>query len=279
MLGARPAPAGARARRALHVVLLLGMLLRADAAFATAGFAEYSWYFPDGPGRWIEWHHGDVCPSAAPRKNCIFLRQSRLGAPQAGSDPSAPMVFAGEPRDLYLNTILALIPLAVAGLGLARLGRRWLQRATEPDRWRSPSTWALGAVTAVAAWWAPNGLAVLLPASPTADGWIVVVGLLLNVPIVLSPLALWWTYRKLFSPHGRRRPGPWARLLLWPALLLSGLLAPQALSGPPNLLLFLFPPMVLLNVGFSLLAVAVLSKLVNVLARAAAAYAGRSDRA
>jgi hypothetical protein len=255
------------------------MLLRADAAFATAGFAEYSWYFPDGPGRWIEWHHGDVCPPEASRKNCIFVRQSRLEAPQAGSDPTAPMVYAGEPRDLYLNTILALLPLGVACFGLAHLARRWWRRATEPGRWRSPSTWALGAVAAVASWWVPYGIAVLLPASSTADGWLVVVALLLNVPIVLSPLALWWTYRKLFPPRGWRRPSPWARLLLWPALLLSGLLAPQALSGPPNLLLFLFPPMVLLNVGVSLPAVAALSKLVNVLARAAAAYAGRSDRA
>lgn len=279
MLAACPAPLGAHARRALHVALLLGMLLRADAAFATAGFAEYSWYFHDGPGRWIEWNHGDVCPPEAPRKSCIFLRRSRVGAPQADSEPTGPMVYAGEPRDLYLNTILALLPLGIACLGLARLARRWWQRETEPGRWSSPSTWALGAVTAIASWWVPDGIAVLLPASSTADGWPVVVGLLLNVPIVLSPLALWWTYRKLFPPRGRRRPGPWARLLLWPALLLSGLLAPQALSGPPNLLLFFFPPMVLFNVGFSLLAMAALSAMVSVLARAAAAYAGRIDGA
>jgi hypothetical protein len=270
MLAAHPAPAGARARRALHVALLLGTLLRADAAFATAGFAEYSWYFHDGPGRWIEWHHGDICPDGAPRKNCIFLRRSRVGAPQAHSGATAPVAYGGEPRDLYRSTILALLPLVVACLGLARLARRWRQRASEPDRWRAPSTWALGAVTAVAAWSVPHGMAVLLPASSQADGWPVVVGLLLNVPIVLSPLALWWTYRRLFPPRGRRRLGPWTRLLLWPPLLLSGLLAPHALSGPPNLLLLFFPVTVVFNVGLSLLAVAVLSALVNALARIAA---------
>ena len=265
--GHHPRP---HARWALLAAPLLSLLLHAAAALATAGLAETSWYFHDQPGQWIEWHHGDICPPDAPHKECVFLRHSKAGARRPDSGQSEAVPYAEEPRKFYLNTILALLPLGVGGLGLARLWRRWSQRATEPDRWSSPSTWTLALVTAAAWWWVPYALSVLFPASPGADGWPIVIGLFFNVLIVLAPLTLWLTYRRLFPPPGRSRSGPWARLCLWPAMLVSSLLAPLLAWGPPSILMFLFPPMMLPNIVVSLLAVAAVSAVANAVARRAA---------
>ena len=142
---------------------------------------------------------------------------------------------------LYLNTIRALLPLVVVWLGLDRLWRRWRRRETDPGGWTVRSTWGWGLTTFVALAWAPEALRVLFPASPTADGWDAVIGLSFNIAIALAPFTLWWTYRTLFPPAGRVPAKGWARVFLWPALLLSSLLAPLLLWGPPNLLLFLLP--------------------------------------
>ena len=275
-----PAPTRSLACRAVQI-LLLCMLLPTGAACATAGFAEYSWYFHDQPGQWIEWHHGDVCPPEAPRKECALVRRSKEGTLRPDFGQFEALLYAGAPQSLYVNTVLALLPLAVGWLGLERLWGRWRQRATDPSRWKAPSTWVLGLITVLACWRVPYALLVLFPASPTADGWRIVIGLFFNVLIPLATFTLWLTYRRLFPPPGRSRPRRWARLFLWPIMLLSSLLAPLLAAlliwGPPNLLMFLFPPMMLPNIVVSLLAVAAASAATNAIARRATISADRSD--
>jgi hypothetical protein len=137
----------------------------------------------------------------------------------------------------------------------------------------------LGLVTALASGRVPHALSVLFPASPDADGWFVVVGLSFNVLIVLAPLTLWLAYRRLFPPPGRVLPGPWARWFLWPVLLSSSLLAPMLAWGPPNVLMFVFPPMMLPNILVSLLAVAALSAAANAVMRRGADTPARRGNA
>ncbi len=252
-------------REAIRQLLLLGLLLTARSAHATAGFAEFAWYFHDRPGQWIEWNHGDVCPPEAAHKNCVAIRQSRKSAGVAPMEPLIP--YDESPRALYLTTLLALLPPVLAWVGLASLWGHWRQRANVPCGRSARSIASLCLMTSFALGWVPHALAVLFPASPSVDGWDVVIGLFLDILIVLAPVTLWWTYRALFPPPGRSQPKGGQRALLWLALLPSGLLAPLLLSGPPNLLIFLFPPMLLLNVSVSWLTVWVASTVTNAMSR------------
>ena len=111
--------------------------------------------------------------------------------------------------------------------------------------------------------WDPRALEVLFPASPDLDGWFVVIGLCLNIPIVVAPIVLWRVFRALYPPPIRLRPKGWRRVALWLAILPSAALAPLIVGGPPNLLLFLFPPMLVLNALVSLVAVWVASKMTD----------------
>jgi len=244
------------------MLLLLFLFLPVRSSHATAGFAEYSWYFHDQPGQWIEWHHGDICPPEAAHKNCILIRQSKIREGQLGPRPLTP--YNDSPQKLYLPTILALLPLALACLGVTRLLRRWRQRTTQPSGWSLRSTWAWSLMTVAALFLAPHALAVLFPASPSADGWIAVISLSFNILIVAAPLTLWWNYRRLFPPPGRVGLKGWSRVFLWFSLLPSSILAPLLLWGPPNLLMYLFPPTVLPNIVVSLFVVWVASKAANV---------------
>lgn len=250
---------------ALRLLLMPALLLAANPARATAGFAEYSWSFHDRPGQWIEWHHGDICPPGAPGKNCVFIRQSKSAAVPRDKRPSEPVPYADPPEHLYFNTVFGLLPPVLAGFGLARLWRCRGRGGSEPGGSLRGSTWAWGLATLLALAFVPHALRVLFPASPGVDGWWTVIVLSLDIAIVLAPFTLWWTYRKLFPPPGRARRKRWPQLLLWPGLLLSSLFAPHLLSGPPNLLLFLFPPAMLMNIIVSLLAVWAVSKAANVI--------------
>jgi hypothetical protein len=256
-------PARLLSRQAM--LILLCLLLPASSANATAGFAEYSWYFHDRPGQWIEWHHGDICPPEAARKNCVLIRQSKTSGRRPG--PLQPAPYDKPPQGLYLTTVIALLPPALMWLGLARLRRRWRQRTANPSGWSLRSTWALGLMTVSGLAWMPHALAVLFPASPGVDGWHIAIGLSFNILIAVAPFTLWRTYRSLFPPPGRVGTKGWRRLFLWPALLLSSLLAPLLLWGPPNLLMFLFPPTMLPNILVSLLAVWAASKVTNAISR------------
>jgi len=254
-------PARLLSRGAMWLLLLLCMLLPVSSANATAGFAEYSWLFHDKPGQWIEWNHGDICPSESPRKDCVLIRQSKVSVRR--TDSLQPTPYDKLPRSLYLTTILALLPLALAWFGLYRLWRRWRQRTANPGGWSLRSSWMLGLMTVFALALMPYALAVLFPASPSIDGWYIVIGLSFNILIVLAPFTLWWTFRSLFPPPGRLRPKGWSRVFLWIALLPSCALAPELVAGPPNLLFFLFPPFLLIKIGVSLLAVWMASKAAN----------------
>lgn len=242
-------------------LLLLCLLLQACSAHATAGFAEYSWRFHDRAGQWIEWHHGDICPSEAAHKNCVLIKQSKTSERQPRS--SQPVPYDDSPQRLYWTTILALLPPAFAWLGLARLWWHWRQRTADPGRWSLRWTAALGLMTVFALAWVPHALAVLFPASPSADGWSIVTGLSFNILIAVAPFTLWWTYRSLFPPAGRVRPKAWQRAALWLVLLPSSVLAPLLLWGPPNVLMFLFPPMMMPNIMVSMFAAWAASKAAN----------------
>jgi hypothetical protein len=264
-LAGRRNTVGLRMTRTMLRPLLLSLCLAAGPAGATAGLAEYSWYFPDRPGQWIEWNHGDVCPPEAPGKNCLFIRRSRASGTKT-RDSSGPLAYPGAPRNLYANTLLALLPLVAALLGLGRVWQRWRQRKSASQRWAAPATWAWGVTALLGLAWSPDALRVLFPASPDADGWHIVIGLAFNIAIVIAPFTLWVTYRRLFPPPGSVRAKGWRRAMLWPALLLSALLAPELVWGPPNLLLYLFPPAMLPNIAVSMLAVWAVSKAINALA-------------
>jgi hypothetical protein len=101
----------------------------------------------------------------------------------------------------------------------------------------------------------PQALAILFPANPRADGWLVVILLSVNILIVLAPVTLWWSHRRLFAPRELARVKGWMRLTLWLLLLASSVLAPLLFWGPPNMLMFLFPPLMLPCIVTSLLAV------------------------
>jgi hypothetical protein len=254
----RPGTAQVVRHGAISVMLLLCLCLAADYARATVGMAEYAWYFHHQPGRWIEWHHGDICPPESPRKECVFVRPARAAERRSGSHEPVP--YHDFAQGLYLTTVLALLPLAVGLAGLARLWRLWRKRAVNPGGSSLRSTWVLSLVTVLAGASVPRALAVLFPATPSADGWGVVIFLSFNIFIALAPLTLWWSYRRLFPPPGRPRLKGWARLPEWLLLLLSSVLAPPLLWGPPNLLMFLFPPLMLPNIVASLLVVWLASK-------------------
>ena len=225
---------------------------------ATAGFAEYSWLFPSRPGTWIEWHHGDICPPEAPGKNCLLLRRS----PPLGERTTfeTPRPFAPAPSRLYLPTILALLPFAGAWLGLGPLVRGWRNHGVRPVGGSRAAASTLALLAGLSIAWIPWALAVLFPASPARDGWGVVILLALNIPIVVAPLSLWWSYRRLFPPPGRARVQGSRRWILWGVLLASGVLAPFLPGGPPNLLLFLLPPLPAFNLAVSWLTVALASR-------------------
>lgn len=242
----------------VFLLLILSLLLTTGYAHATAGFAEYSWYFHDRAGQWIEWHHGDICPPEAARKNCILIRKSKTSETQPSSPQPTP--YDDSPRNLYWPTILALLPSLLAGHGLAQLWRRRRQRKTDPGGWSLRSVVHLVIMTVVGLALTPNALAVLFPASPSVDGWHIVIGLSFNILIAVAPFTLWWTYCRLFPPPGRTRPRFWQRALLWLALLPSSVLAPLLLWGPPNLLLFSLPTALLPKMIVSLLVVWAASK-------------------
>jgi hypothetical protein len=253
-----------RFRWLLPLLLAMG-LLWAGPVHATAGLAEYSWLFPHRLGSWIEWHHGDICPPEASGKNCLFVRRS---APP-GERPSFenPKPFAPEPSRLYLPTILALLPFAGAWQGLGSLLRSWRQGGSRPAGGSRAAAAALAFVAGVSLAWIPWALGVLFPASPARDGWEVVIALAFNIPIVLAPFGLWWSYRGLFPPSAGARAEGARRSILWAVLLVSGVLAPLLPGGPPNLLLFLFPPALGIHLTVSLLVVTLASGVLERLRR------------
>ena len=252
-------------QKAISGILLVCLWLAAGYARATVGMAEYSWYFHDQPAQWMEWNHGDICPRDSPGKDCVVMRRS--GANR--SSASAPEPFIDSVQALYLPTVLAVLPLAVGLTGLAVLWRRWRKRITYPDRRPRRATLMWGFATTVACVSVPQALAILFPANPRADGWLVVILLSVNILIVLAPVTLWWSHRRLFAPRELARVKGWMRLTLWLLLLASSVLAPLLFWGPPNVLMFLFPPLMLLCIVTSLLAVWLASRGYDLLARRA----------
>jgi hypothetical protein len=244
------------------VLLVAALVLSSGVAWATAGFAEYSWTFHDRPGQWVEWHHGDICPPGSPGKDCILVRRTKSASGNTIAR-ATPLPFADPPQALYLNTILAMLPVGVTAAGIAILTRRWRARRARPAGGARGPLWSVILVTLLALAGMPYGLRTLFPASPEVDGWGPPVALVLNVLVVLAPLCMWWAWRRLFPQPGGQPAHGAARAALWMLLLPSGLFTPFLIVGPPNLVLLLLPPLWLPNIGLSLLALWLVAKVVD----------------
>jgi hypothetical protein len=240
-------------------------LLPTQVALARIGLAEGSWRFQHDSTNLVEWDHGDVCGDAAPRADCFFYVPIASPGQRSPAEYTIPVkigigsfgFYADAGTDAPNLLLWGLAgPLAVISVIVLSVRRLWraARVISNDDLGGSRLKSGLWIIVVLAAltqlgWAAGVLLPIPLLAAPTLQLLYVAV----NIWIVVSPWVLWHYVANVRARHPQDRLARLARVGM---IGLSGSFASfLGTHDPPTVLEFIFPPLLVVNLGISLVAV------------------------